>query len=692
MRSLALGFVILLALGVSSCRKQSPAVWLPVGTDSVVVFEDDFSSYPAGALSETYTAAQEYHWLPKKAAWGPWSEATHWHSWDGPSWWISRQGGSQVLHQANQALLEDSNPMVLAGDALWTDYALEVELTPLSAENPVGILYRAEDSGRFFMLSLEEGHRWVWTRRDHEAWVKLKIRETPYKPGQSHTLRIEVNDRNHTFYVDGRQIDITRRDHHFPAGKVGLVANSPCDYRRVRVIMSGQAYEDFLRRRDLREREEREVSAKYPAPKLWKQIDLRGLCVNGRQMRWGDLDGDGRLEFVIASRRAGAADPRAIGGLFAMNLDGELLWQWGRSDTLTDILATDLPFQVCDFNRDGITEVALSHDSKVEFLDGRTGVSLAETPTPVHGPKHPDSFYPEDRTERIPSGVLLFCDLTGAGSPGDYLIKDDYNNLWAFSRDFRQLWTANLNAGHYPYARDIDGDRKDEVLCGYSLFDQDGSRLFDLGFQDHSDAVFLGEAGDKCFEGLHAWFCSGEEGVIVAGPDGTVLSRTVLGHSQRMAIGDFRPGEPGCELAQCTFWGNPGIVSLHAADGRELMEFQPSCLGVTLAAVDWVGDGSSLLLLSGDEKLGGMIDGYGRRVVRFTEPGHPVLCSDALDLCGDSRDEVVLWDRDKMWIYTQENNQPGKVRPVPLYKLPLHSRSNYQMSVALPPGRNNSTR
>ena len=46
--------------------------------DSVVVFQDDFLTYPTGALSAKYTAVQEYHWVPKKPAWGPWASLRQW--------------------------------------------------------------------------------------------------------------------------------------------------------------------------------------------------------------------------------------------------------------------------------------------------------------------------------------------------------------------------------------------------------------------------------------------------------------------------------------------------------------------------------------------------------------------------------------------------------------------------------------
>ncbi|MEA2063621.1 MAG: hypothetical protein U9P14_07995, partial [Gemmatimonadota bacterium] len=556
-----------------AARQAAAAAWAPVGPDSIVVFEDDFSTYPAGALSEKYTAVQEYHWTPKTEAWGRWSEAVYWGFFGdkpgGLAWHIRQHPEGKCLHQAQEILEEDKNAVVVTGDAMWTDYAFEVEITPLSHENPVGLIYRVENSRNYFFITLQERHKWVWGRRMHQIWTKNKVRKIPYGTGEPHTLRVEVNDRNHTFYVDGEQIDIIRRDHHHPAGKVGLIANSPCDYRRVRVIMSREAHQDYLRRKAEYERRERELAEKYPRPVLWKKVDLKKLAVNGRQMRWGDLDGDSRLDFVIAQRHRGASGllRRYIRGLTAFNLDGDILWQWGVNDTVPELFATDLPFQVCDLDQDGRAEVILSYDFKIEVLSGITGETIRTVPTPKHGPKHPDSFYAEDKWEHIPAGAFHFCDLTGAGSVGDFIIKDDYNNIWAYNRDFKQLWTACLDAGHFPYCKDIDGDGRDEVLQGYTLFKHDGTVVFDLGMQDHSDASFMADLGDPCFPGMHAYFCAGEEGVIVSDMAGRVRYKEIRGHAQRMAVGDFCPDLSGCELAQVTYWGEHNIIIVHAADG-----------------------------------------------------------------------------------------------------------------------------
>jgi hypothetical protein len=78
-----------------------------------------------------------------------------------------------------------------------------------------------------------------------------------------------------------------------------------------------------------------------------------------------------------------------------------------------------------------------------------------------------------------------------------------------------------------------------------------------------------------------------------------------------------------------------------------------------------------------------MYDGRGRKVVEFPDDGHPDMCNAVLDVTGDCRDEVVVWDPKEIWAYTQDDNpRQGKLyKPV---RNPLYNYSNYQATVSLP--------
>ena len=78
-----------------------------------------------------------------------------------------------------------------------------------------------------------------------------------------------------------------------------------------------------------------------------------------------------------------------------------------------------------------------------------------------------------------------------------------------------------------------------------------------------------------------------------------------------------------------------------------------------------------------------MIDGQLRRVMTFPADGHPELAADVLDLTGDPRDEIVLWDQENVWIYTQDRPPPSDRVYAPI-RNPRYNGSNYRASISLP--------
>ena len=107
------------------------------------------------------------------------------------------------------------------------------------------------------------------------------------------------------------------------------------------------------------------------------------------------------------------------------------------------------------------------------------------------------------------------------------------------------------------------------------------------------------------------------------------------------------------------FWKNPGIVSLFDHDGNLLEQQEPIHSGSPMLPVNWRGDGQEFVLLSGNAREGGMIDGEMRRVVMFPDDGHPDLAAYVANLTGDARDEVILWDQERVWVYTQDRPSRG---------------------------------
>ena len=247
------------------------------------------------------------------------------------------------------------------------------------------------------------------------------------------------------------------------------------------------------------------------------------------------------------------------------------------------------------------------------------------------------------------------------------------------------LWQGQGQTGHYAFPFDIDGDGKDEIAIGYALWDHDGRRLWshDETLRDHADGIVIGnlQADPKAEPRIYA--SGSDEGFIMFDARGKMLKHVRVGHNQSPAIGKYRPDLPGLQYMTVNFWSNPGIVTLFDAEGNILAQDEPIHTGAPMLPVNWRGDGQEFVLLSGNVKEGGMIDGQLRRVVMFPDDGHPDLAANVLDLTGDARDEIVLWDENRVWIYTQDRPFTGKRIYAPV-RNPEYNESNYRTNVSLP--------
>jgi hypothetical protein len=174
-----------------------------------------------------------------------------------------------------------------------------------------------------------------------------------------------------------------------------------------------------------------------------------------------------------------------------------------------------------------------------------------------------------------------------------------------------------------------------------------------------------------------------DEGFIMADLKGNILLRQRVGHTQSPSIAKYRPDLPGLQLMTINFWRNPGIVTLFDHDGKILTQGEPIHSGSPMLPVNWRGDGQEFVLLSPNFREGGLMDGHLRRVVLFPDDGHPDLACNALNLTGDERDEIVVWDANRVWIYTQDRPFAGKKIYAP-DRNPDYNESNYRVNISLP--------
>jgi rhamnogalacturonan endolyase len=650
------------------------------------LFHDDFSHFPPGRLSgpigELNGAIQEYHYLPHRGVpLGPWANAICYMD----AWLVSDEDGKPYLEQqVSPSEHQFAYPIFLTGDSEWSDYTVEAKVKPLSYDGIAGVVFRYHTNRHYYLFALTDGnkarlalHLPLEKALRVRQWRELGAAPFPYDTTHYYQFRVETEGPRIRAYVDGKLL-IEATDPEIPKGKSGLIAGAPARFEDFRVTASDSVKAEIASRIAAREAELSKLRAGNPRPKLWKKFETPKFGA-GRNVRFGDLDGDGVPDMLIAQNiprvRADAFD--AISCLTAVTLDGKVLWQIGNPDPRNGLLTNDTPFQIHDIDGDGKNEVVLVRDFKLQILDGKTG----KVKRWVDMPKAPAAK--EHPYELVSGDSIAFLNLSGNKDRHEILVKDRYERFWVFNNSLELLWQGAEQTGHYPYPIDVNG--RDQIAIGYSLWNHEGKKLWSQGanIKDHADGVMIGNlSGDPKAE-PRMYASASDEGFIIFDIRGNILKHIRVGHNQSPSVGKFRPDLPGLQYMSVNFWKNPGIVTLFDWDGAILAQEEPIHTGSPMLPVNWWGDGQEFVLLSGNAKEGGMIDGHLRRVVMFPDDGHPDLAANVLDLTGDKRDEVVLWDQQRVWIYTQDRPFRGKRIYAPI-RNPDYNESNYRTNVSLP--------
>lgn len=653
------------------------------------LFRDDFSEIPPRELSQPVkqltNAIHEYHYLEHRGVrlW-PWENAQiHADNWAGGD-----EDGEPYLEQH---VISDRpkywNPIMITGDPEWSDYTLEVKVRPLLKKEMAGIVFRYHTNRHYYLFALTGGNKAVLrlhlpaeTNYRVGDWKELGAATFAYDMQRYYTLKVENDGPAIKAYIDGKLL-LEASDSEILKGKVGVTATIPARFTGVRVSVSDQKEREIGQRIAKREAELASLRAENPQPKLWKRFDTPRFGA-GRNARFGDLDGDGQSDMLIAQhvRKASRNAFDQISCLTAVNFNGKVLWQIGRPEPFNDVIANDTPFQIHDVDGDGRNEVVVVKDFKIQILEGATG-------KPKKWAWMPDAPADNDVRpyEKEVGDSIYFINVSRKKGQTDILIKDRYRTFWVYDNTLKLLWSAQCNTGHYPYSLDVNRDGREELFMGYSMFDPDGKRLWshDEELEDHSDAVVLGNFGPDPKAPPRAYLFGSDEGFVVLDLEGKILKRQRMGHTQSPSAGKYRMDVPGLQLMSVNFWRNPGIVTLYDYQGNVLAQEEPIHSGSPMLPVNWRGDGQEFVLLSPNPREGGMIDGRLRRVVMFPSDGHPDLAVNVLNVTGDERDEIVCWDTGRVWIYTQDRPFSGRKIYAPL-RNPDYNESNYRTNVSLP--------
>lgn len=664
---------------------------------TVVLCREDFSDFPIGEFpyDRDHSAMGEYQCVTEEGYCGNWLDqvCNYTYNGHGPSWIVTEKDGK---HYMESMRIEKNRPHRMfptleTGGKHWHDYRVSVTLRRLSRKGMAGIVFCLNHSIDTLVFCLDGRDRAVAAYRHKEEVHILQEAVYPHDCDSEYRLEAECRDREAVLRIDGLEVLRIRNDLVQRGGKVGITADCPTRFSDFTAEVSGETAEAIEEREAWEERREAEAQAAHPGMKLWKKLDLRDFGTS-RQVRFGHLKGGSEWHVVLAQmqKRVTRDAYGFISCLTAVDLEGNVLWQLGEPSGQAEKLgkvSADMPLQVYDIDGDGRDEVIVGLDFEIRILDGETGRVKKAAKTPLSDDEDdtligvPYGTYAFDRIN--PDGIRI-CNFRGRERPADILIKDRYCRVYALDEDLNVMWKfkSDTNTGHCPLPVDIDGDGRDEVLVGYKLLDSDGRELWHYPIEkDHTDEIVAGKwmPGDE--NGYFACV-SGTEGFFIGDFHGNIVSRDRIGHAQRVSVANYCPEREGLEIAVSNFWGHQGVIFLYDYRGNPIWEMQNEKNGNILAPVNWDGNGAELILTNADPLKGGLIDGNGVRAVKFPDDGHPVLCCEAIDLTGDERDEIVVWDYHSMYIYTQEDNPRTQTyHPV---KFPNYNASNYRGEYSYP--------
>lgn len=656
-----------------------------------VLLDENFENFSIGKFPYDYSPLREYHFVQPKGYRGKWREATVQHRWgEMGNWKIVKEGDQHCMELCTLRDPENSDPpIIVAGDQTWKNYILTSCLKPLSLKGVVGVVFCFQNGRNYYAFVLRETKKIQLIKRKEEVFKIIKEIEYEEECGKRHTIEVQLGEGEINCSV-GENVNFKIEDKDFTSGKVGFTATAPARFSFIKVEISSQTAENLVRRKHKREIEVKELKKSLPKPKLWRRIDTPGFGA-GRSVRFGDLIGNGKLDIVIAQnmRKVQGDSYSMISCLTALTMEGDVLWQRGEPSLNHALVTNDLPFQIVDLDGDGQNEVVCAMDFNILVLEGKTGEIKATCPTPYSRRlDKPFGFGSEDAFFRIVGDSIAVCNIS-SNFGKDLLIKDRYNNLWAYDKNLNPLWSYTGNTGHFPVCCDINQDGKDEILIGYTLLSCEGNILWTLeDLKDHMDSAVIGRFGKN--GGLLIALAAGEDGFLLVDSQGKVLTQERTGHVQAVTVGNYIPELSGLQLCTTTYWGSPGITCVYTAEGEKVSTWTPMYTGSLLHPVNWSGDGQELILISASHSYGGLFDGYGRRIISFPEDNHPQMCCAALDITEDCRDEIILWDPEKIYIYTQACSFQGKRIYSPLRTPALINQSNYSGTLSLPRWKNNS--
>ncbi len=306
--------------------------------------------------------------------------------------------------------------------------------------------------------------------------------------------------------------------------------------------------------------------------------------VNSSVVGVGDLDGDGRYDFVVKHPHS-RVDPYAgywkpsqsPFTLEAVNADGHIMWRHSLGQSIEQGIWYS-PFVVADLDGDGCAEIGLKTgegdprdaDGRVHsgaeylsILDGKTGQLRTQT---EWIPRELFASYNNASRNQLSVAYL------DGKTPFLIVERGTYQRIvldaWQFHKgQLKQVWRWDNQhelrrywgqGAHILQSVDIDADGRDEIIVGSAVVDDNGDSLWSTGL-GHPDHVYIGDhdperAGLEMYYGLETSQLLGNGMCLVDAASGKIIwgheGSTRHVHHKGLCA-DLTAEHPGNELYSC---------------------------------------------------------------------------------------------------------------------------------------------
>lgn len=656
--------------------------------NTTVLFQEDWSGFKRGPIHRDNTPNGEYMAMLAPVNHNGWYHTCRAVGGD-PN---PRPGRSafKIAAAANGRRIEmrrDNNiaaaVVLTRGEELWRDFSVAASIE-INSVKPVGLVARYRANREFYAAVFESGM--FKLVRMFEGMARV-LDSAPFNAAGK-TVAASITVKGDFITAAAAGIRLQAKDGCVTSGGIGIWANGASSFGTVTVKSTKKEITRISNAECRREIRIAKKQSAYPAMRLLAKINVKGHAF-GRQIRFADLDGDGRQEIIfgVPEKYMGKKWPNLkLARLSALNIDGETLWERGKVPADPQICPCDMPYQVAD--RGNGVEVVAGFGWNLMSLDARTGA--VKKKVRLWKPPKMEPFWDEiqmyfgsshgdDIPYFIPDSMRL-CNLTGRSSHHDLLLKDRYHNMWGVDgKSFKPLWHHQCNTGHFPFTCDMNGDGIDEILAGYSRLDAKGKLIGRLFLGDHPDACF---SYVDCHGTRHNMHPCGEAGFIDEFDDYRI-EEMHLGHVQHLSVANFDNTRPDLERIIVTFHHNEGVIVMMDMNDRILRRREGYGAGTICQPVNWTGDGRELIAFSPRHGDGGLWDSELELAVPFPNDRRPGKYLEVVDIFGLGVDQLVVWDEERLYVYgpAELPAEGGKAyRP----ERPHANLSNYQVNYSIP--------